>query len=68
MPDFVERFENLSEDFARVSREIGVPEMELPYILRSERGSDYRDLYDADTAHLVGERYAKDAELFGHAF
>ena len=68
MVDFIGRFENLHEDFAYVSREIGVPEIQLPHILRSERGPDYRAFYDEDTEVLVGERYEKDVELFGYAF
>ena len=68
IPDFVGRFENLHEDFARVVREIGTPEIKLPHILRSERGPAYRELYDGDTAALAGERYERDAELFGYAF
>lgn len=68
MVDFVGRFENLREDFAHVSREIGVPEIQLPHILRSEREPGYRTFYDEDTAVLVGERYEKDVELFGYTF
>ena len=68
MVDFVGRFENLHEDFAYVSREIGVPEIELPHILRSERGPGYRAFYDEDTEVLVGERYEKDVELFDYTF
>lgn len=68
LADFVGRFENLYEDFAYVCKEIGMPEIELPHILRSERKPTYREFYDEETAVLVGERYDRDIELFGYAF
>ena len=68
MPDFIGRFENLQKDFAHVARDIGVPEIELPHILRSKRSPEYREFYDENTAELVRERYERDAELFGYAF
>ena len=68
MPDFVGHFEDLQKDFAHVGREIGAPNIELPHILRSEREPDYREFYDGNTADLAGERYEKDAGLFGYAF
>ena len=67
IPDFVGRFERLQKDFAHVGREIGAPEIELPHILRSARGPDYREFYAGHTAALTGERYEKDADLFGYA-
>lgn len=66
--DFIGRFENLHKDFTCVSREIGVPEIELPHILRSERDPNYREFYNEDTTILVRERYERDTELFGYTF
>ena len=39
----------------------------LPHILRSARGPDYRESYAGHTAALTGERYEKDADVFGYA-
>ena len=72
MADFVGRFENLREDFARVAEEIGVPGLELPEFNRksvSKRGSrHYREFYDERLQSLVHERYVKDVETFGYSF
>jgi hypothetical protein len=73
MADFVGRFENLREDFARVAQEIGAPELELPERNRKfaseERGSrPYHDFYDARLRDMVYRRYEKDVETFGYTF
>jgi hypothetical protein len=72
MADFVGRFENLREDFARVAEEIGVPGLELPERNRksvSKRGSrHYREFYDERLQSLIHERYVKDVETFGYSF
>ncbi len=70
MADFVGRFENLEEDFARVVRKIGAPYLKLPHLLPSPSrgGRSYRDFYDDETADRVGERFRKDAEIFGYSF
>ena len=72
MADFVGRFENLREDFTRVTEEIGAPGLELPERNRksvSKRGSrHYREFYDERLKNLVHKRYEKDVETFGYSF
>ena len=70
MADFVGRFENLEEDFARVAQRIGAPHLKLPSLQPSpSRGArPYRDFYDDETAERVGERFHKDVETFGYSF
>jgi chondroitin 4-sulfotransferase 11 len=70
MVDFVGRFESLEEDFGFVVGEIGAPRLKLPHLTRSlSRGErPYRDFYDGELAEKVGERFRKDAELFGYSF
>ena len=70
MADFVGRFEDLREDFARVAERIGVPALALPHRQRSVgRGSaDYRNHYDERLKRLVAERYEKDIDTFEYAF
>jgi hypothetical protein len=70
MADFVGHFETLEEDFCYVAAEIGVPELQLPHLLRSKNreGRSYSEFYDDRLAELVYERYTKDIELFGYSF
>jgi chondroitin 4-sulfotransferase 11 len=70
MVDFVGRFESLEEDFGLVAGEIGAPCLKLPHLTRSfSRGErSYRDFYDDELAEKVGERFRRDAELFGYSF
>jgi chondroitin 4-sulfotransferase 11 len=70
MADFVGHFETLEEDFRYVAGEIGVPELQLPHLLRSKNreGRSYSEFYDDRLAELVYERYTKDIELFGYSF
>jgi hypothetical protein len=70
MADFVGHFENLEEDFPYVTQRIGVPELQLPHLLRSKtRGErSYSGFYDDGLAELVYDRYAEDVETFGYSF
>jgi sulfotransferase famil protein len=70
LPDFVGRFENLSEDFARVASSIGAPHLRFPHLTpaRSRESRHYRDFYDEELTQMVGERYRKDTELFEYSF
>lgn len=68
MADFVGRFENLEVDFAHVVQKIGAPHLKLPHLLLSKGPRPYRDFYDDETAEMVGERFHKDAEIFGYSF
>ncbi len=67
---WVGRFENLTEDFARVASRIGAPHLRLPHLTRSpsRQSRHYRDLYDGDLAERVGDRFRRDVELFGYSF
>jgi hypothetical protein len=70
MADFVGRFENLRNDFARVAEEIGAPGLALPHRSRSKirQSRHYRDFYDERLKKLVYERYEKDVETFEYSF
>ena len=67
IPDFVGRFERLSEDFARVMEHIGVSDVRLPHV-RDSRGSRYREYYTSELVDLVARRYARDVDLFDYDF
>lgn len=64
--DFVGRFENLQNDFARVCRTVGV-RCRLPRLNRG-RAAEYRQAYDERTAQLIHQTYLADIELFDYRF
>jgi len=66
--DMVLRQERLEEDFAGLARRLGLEAVELPRVNTSERASDYRSCYDAETRALVARAYERDIELFGYSF
>jgi hypothetical protein len=70
LADFVGRFENLEEDFARVADALGSPHLSLPHLTPAgtRNSRHYREFYDARLARLVGERYRADANIFGYTF
>lgn len=70
MADFVGRFENIQEDFARVAERIGLPGLELSHRLHSgnRRDRSYTEFYDDRLRDLVHERFQTDVEMFGYSF
>ena len=64
--DFIGRFENIEEDFARAVKLAGaVKTTPLPHI-NSTLGGDWRDEYDAESRAFVAEHFAPDIERFGY--
>jgi len=64
--DFVGRFEQLDDDFARVSSQLNI-RAALPRKNASVHGA-YRNYYDNWGRSFVAERYAQDVEQFGYTF
>lgn len=64
--DFVGRFENLKEEFAKVCEVLSI-EFRLPHKNRSNHRA-YRDYYNERTRQLVQEGFAKDIALFDYEF
>lgn len=66
--DFVGRFEDMEENFGRVTKELGV-RLSLPHSNPSKRREqqDCRTYYDEDLVRVVGERYREDCEIFGYS-
>ena len=62
LPSFIDRFENLEEDFARVAAEIGAQDLKLPHLTPSlaRDNPSYRDFYDEREAKMVSERFQRD--------
>jgi hypothetical protein len=65
--DFLGRFENLDQDFAKVCSDLGV-QLDLPRDNTSPPSNGYRDAYDEETRDLVRQWHARDIEHFGYRF
>ncbi|MEM8678173.1 MAG: sulfotransferase family 2 domain-containing protein [Planctomycetota bacterium] len=66
---FVLRFENLHEDWGRLSTHLGVELPPLPHTNRSNAKNEaYKDYYTPETRALVEETFAEDIEYFNYSF
>ena len=65
--DFVGRFENLASDFQHICDQLGIGEVPLPHIYRTNHGC-YRECYDADMKDKLAEIAKKDIDAFGYEF
>jgi len=66
--DFVGRFENINEDFSRIIKHIGVPNVTLPKLAPSQRKKDYREAYDNESREFVEIHHKIDIDTFGYTF
>ncbi len=67
--DFIGHYENLAEDFAYITRQIGVPNITLPHKRKAtDRKKDYRSYYNDDLRELVGTHFHRDIEGLGYQF
>jgi len=66
--DFVGRFENLTEDFAKACDALGLARPRLPHVFASRGRKPYREYYDANTRKLVAALFREDIERFGYTF
>jgi len=64
--DFVGRFENIQGDFQQITDQIGI-DAQLPH-RNATSHRDYHSYYTDETAGLVGDLYAVDADVFGYTF
>lgn len=65
--DFTGRYESFGADLRTVLDRIGLPEVEIPHLNRSEH-RHYGSYYTPRTRELVAERYARDIRAFGYSF
>lgn len=63
--DFVGRYENLNEDFAKVEAHLGLNHVELP-VVRTSRHPHHTLMYNSEMKRKVQEIYEKDFEEFGY--
>lgn len=68
--DFIGRFENLKEDFAKVIKRAGIPSATLHHLNKNNNigKKDFRSYYNEETKRIVAERYKVDIETFGYSF
>lgn len=64
--DFIGRYEQLEQDFARVCRRLGI-EAGLQQLNRG-RARDYRLAYDSETRAIVERVYRRDIDALGYDF
>jgi hypothetical protein len=65
--DFIGRFEDLSNEFARVCEAMNLSRTSLPHKLRGSRGG-YVDRFDRESRAIVDEVYRDEIELLGYRF
>ncbi len=65
--DFIGKVENLQSDFNIISNTIGIPNIELPHLNKSEK-NHYRDYYNTKSKALIYKIYKKDIDLFKYEF
>ncbi len=66
LPDFLGRFETLTEDFQAICKLIGIAER-IPHENKTEH-RPYRDYYTAETRGIVETVYRRDLDRFGYSF
>ena len=72
-PDFLIRFERLSEDWLTLCEKLGIEHVQLPENLmrdNSTRGNSWKKYYenDEDAISTIGKIYKKDIERFGYKY
>jgi len=67
LADFVGRFETLEQDFKRVCKITGLPNINLPHMRKSAH-KHYSQYYTEETKQMVAQRSKKDIEFFGYTF
>ncbi len=68
MVDYIGRFENLPETYARIAEGMHIPwNRDIPHA-NTSRHRPYQEYYNAETREIVGELFKTDIELFGYTF
>lgn len=65
--DFIGRFENMQEDYEKLSRQLGSKTKSLMHLNKTER-EDYLDYYDDECREIVASFYQGDLERFDYQF
>jgi chondroitin 4-sulfotransferase 11 len=65
--DYIIHFENLSVEFDEVLQKLGMTNITLPHVKKSNH-SNFREYYDPETREIVQNWFERDVELFGYHF
>jgi hypothetical protein len=60
-------FDNLEQGFKDMCERVGLPEIELPHVLKSEHGP-YQQYYSVRSRDFIAEKFREDIEFFGYTF
>ncbi len=68
--DYLGKYENLQEDFARVCQQIGLPDVRLPHRNKSKMRTteNYRGQYTSSMRRRVGRVFHREIELLDYSF
>lgn len=65
--DFIGKAERLAMDFKTVCDRIGIPQLKLPHVNKSNR-KPYWAFYDEEAREIVATRFKNDIDAFGYVF
>jgi hypothetical protein len=65
--EYIGQFERLPEAFESIREKLGIDEMKLPNLLKSQH-VDYREHYSKTLRTRVAEKYAEEIEMFNYTF
>jgi len=66
VPDFIGRYENISDDLKKISNIIGF-NIDIDHHRKTKRKS-YKDTYDDESREIIQDFFSKDLELFEYLF
>lgn len=67
--DFIDRFENLSDDFAYICDRLEIKDISLPKLLISKQNNgNYTNFYDSEMKQKVAKKYQEKIDLFKFTF
>lgn len=69
--DYVLRFEQLDQDYARLCDVLGNEDSSLNHVNKTKHKNEsvfYADYYDEKSRKIVGDLFRRDIEYFGYTF
>jgi hypothetical protein len=65
--DKILKFENLNDDFVKMTKFLGLKNISLPKINTTKK-VDYRDYYNDSTKKIIEDWFSEDIRLFNYSF
>ena len=66
--NFIGRFENLQNDFDKITEKIGINKLVLPHKNKFNGERNYRDFYTKDLRILIENKLKKELDFFNYEF